>query len=243
MKQTSQKYKAIFFDAGGTLFRPFPSVGGLYASVASLYGSTFEPEKLEIEFQSAWKRRGGLASLGAETNEAKERAWWHSLVGEVFRPFGGVRRFEAFFETLYQSFEKKESWEIFPDVWDTLSYFRENSFVMGIVSNWDLRLERVLSNLGLMDRFDFVVGSSACKSTKPDEKIFREALKRSGTKPSETLYVGDSYEEDFLGAQAVGIDVFLLDRTGQTNTVPKARRVATLTELCDFVSKQFQPAN
>ncbi|MBI4395290.1 MAG: haloacid dehalogenase, partial [Candidatus Omnitrophica bacterium] len=77
------KIKAIFFDAGGTLFRPYPSVGEIYAEAASRYGGTYDAERLEAGFNSAWKKRGGLSSLGTETNEEKERRWWHSLVREV----------------------------------------------------------------------------------------------------------------------------------------------------------------
>ena len=112
----SRKIKAIFFDAGGTLFRPFPSVGEIYARTASSFGTNCNPKVLEIEFHSAWKRRGGLSSLGAETNEAKERDWWHTLVREVFDSHGGVPRFDEFFEVLHRSFEEKHLWEIYPEV-------------------------------------------------------------------------------------------------------------------------------
>ncbi|MBI4358610.1 MAG: haloacid dehalogenase, partial [Candidatus Omnitrophica bacterium] len=86
----SQKVKAIFFDAGGTLFRPYPSVGEIYARTAFAYGMKCDPDVLEREFQLAWQKRGGLSSLGRETSEVKERSWWYTLVEEVFASHGGV---------------------------------------------------------------------------------------------------------------------------------------------------------
>ena len=84
------KIKAVFFDAGGTLFRPFPSVGEIYAEVAGRHGLQADPEKLEEVFHLAWEERDGLASLSNHSNKKKEREWWHSLVREVFSPFGFV---------------------------------------------------------------------------------------------------------------------------------------------------------
>lgn len=227
-------HKTIFFDAGGTLFQPFPSVGEIYARASAPFGASCNPAVLESEFYSAWQKRGGLASLGSETSEAKERAWWHSLVKEVFDSHGGVPDFERFFETLYHSFEHKESWEIYPEVLEVLRALREEGWALGIISNWDLRLPRLLRNLELDSYFDFVIGSSACGATKPSEKIFREALKKSNTKPHEAVHVGDSFEEDFLGAEPLGITAFLLDRKDvhHSNTsVPHHARIRTLNEL------------
>jgi putative hydrolase of the HAD superfamily len=228
-----QTFKAVFFDAGGTLFRPFPSVGEIYSKAASLYGVSHDPERLEAKFHQAWKSRGGLSSLGDETNEEKERAWWHSLVHEVFEPYGGVPSFEVFFKALHRSFEEKELWEIYPEVPEVLNEIRNRGLIMGVVSNWDLRLPKVIRNLGLHHHFDFLVGSSMCGATKPSEKIFKEALKQAGVKPEEAIHVGDTYEEDFIGAERLGIRAVHLDRNGGNHSVPEHATVKNLRELLD----------
>src|SRR3989338_8629340 len=233
--QISRKIKAIFFDAGGTLFRPYPSVGEIYARAASSYGRTYRPEALETEFHSAWKKRGGISSLGTETNEEKERSWWHSLVREVFEPHGGVPNFDNFFKALHRSFEEKHLWEIYSEVPDVLEDLRRKKFVLGVVSNWDLRLPKVLKNLGLESYFDFSVSSSMCGATKPSEKIFKEALKQAKVQPEEAAHVGDTYEEDFVGANRVGIKAILLDRAKSGNSVPKHLRINSLNELHDRI--------
>ncbi len=230
-----QKIRAIFFDAGGTLFRPFPSVGEIYAKTASPFRAKCDPKVLEIEFHSAWKRRGGLSSLGAETNEKKERDWWHSLVREVFNSHGGIPRFDEFFAVLHRSFEEKHLWEIYPEVLEVLTYLRKKGVTLGVVSNWDLRLPRLVRNLGLEPYFDFLLSSSVCGATKPSAKIFKEALKQAGVLPGEAIHVGDTYEEDFVGADRLGIRALLLDRNGNGNSVPPEARIHSLTELRDRI--------
>ena len=235
MKKKAKKIKAVFLDAGGTLFRPYPSVGEIYARTAARFGTDSDPEVLESEFLAAWNRRGGLSSLGEETNEVKERAWWHSLVREVFESSGGVSRFEEFFEALHRSFEEKHLWEIYPEVLDALRDLKAAGLTLAIVSNWDLRLPRLVRNLGLADYFDFLLSSSVCGATKPSPKIFHEALAQAKVAPHEAVHVGDTYDEDFVGASRVGIHALLIDRSGTGNSVPKEAKLRSLAELRDWI--------
>ena len=41
--------------------------------------------------------------------------------------------------------------------------------------------------------------------TKPDPRIFLEAVRRAGAAASDSLYVGDQYEIDVLGARRAGL--------------------------------------
>ena len=227
----ANRFKAVFFDAAGTLFCPYPSVGEIYASLASEYGVRYEPALLEAEFETAWRRRGGLASLGSKTSEAKERMWWHSLVEEVFAPLGGVPDFEDFFDRLHRSFELKELWRVYPETVGVLQTLRARGLTLGIISNWDLRLKRLVSNLGLSEFFHFVLGSSHCGATKPSRKIFEAALGEANAKPEETLHVGDSYEEDFLGATQMGMASIHLNRNGAVRKAPKEFQAKSLEEV------------
>jgi len=226
------KIKAVFFDAGGTLFCPHPSVGEIYAGTARRYGKKYEPKTLEAEFHAAWKRRRGLTSLGAETSHAKERNWWYTLVREVFSTSGGPpEEYDAFFDELHQSFVRKELWRIYPEVHDVLGTLKVRDFVIGVISNWDLRLSIVLSNLGLKEYFDFVIGSSAFGVTKPSEKIFEEALRRAGVQPEEAIHVGDNFDEDFIGAQRAGIKPIHIDRDGVVETRAGDARIKSLDQI------------
>src|SRR5438552_2356374 len=122
------KIKVVFFDAGGTLFRPYPSVGAVYARVAARHGVRVDADRVEKLFHEKWHKRNGMTSLKGQSSEKIERDWWRRLVKEVFgspllsppkeaegndgSPF---RDFDAFFRELYDLFARAECWRLFDD--------------------------------------------------------------------------------------------------------------------------------
>lgn len=63
---------------------------------------------------------------------------------------------------------------------------------------------RIVS-LGLHHYFDEIITSEDFGVKKPDPKPFRKALEVLGTKPEETLMIGDWPDRDVKGAKAAGI--------------------------------------
>lgn len=229
-----QKIKAIFFDAGGTLFRPFPSVGEVYASVSRKYGLIADPKDLEFHFHTTWEKRDGLASLTSYSGEKEEKKWWRELVWDVFSKFGPIDQFEAFFEELYNQFKMPEVWQLFPDALPALQYFKKKNKIVGIISNWDSRLFGICKGLGIEQDLDFILASAVVGAAKPHPKIFQEALRKAQVAPEEALHVGDSLEDDVLGAQRVGIQALFLDRKGT-----RAASIHTISEL-QFLCGMFE---
>jgi putative hydrolase of the HAD superfamily len=86
--------------------------------------------------------------------------------------------------------------------------------VLGIISNSDGRLDGRLEEIGIRDRFDFVLDSAVVGVSKPDPRIFEMAVEASGLGPRETAYVGDYYEVDVVGARGVGMAPVLFDPYG-----------------------------
>ena len=60
--------RAVFFDAGGTLLYPHPSVGEVYARVAAEHGVKARPDLLNQIFHAVWDQKDGL-SMAAFTDE------------------------------------------------------------------------------------------------------------------------------------------------------------------------------
>ena len=206
--------KAIFFDAGGTLFRVHPSVGRVYARVAKSYGARVDSVKLEKIFRDEFNHRDGITSLGVHTTEKGEKLWWRCLVHDVFQKVGGVPRFDEFFEELYELFARPEVWRLYPEVKGMLGRLKGEGFVLGIVSNWDSRLLILTKRLGVEPYFDFVLASALVGSAKPNPGIFQEALKRACVSAEQAIHVGDSFKDDYRGASAAGIRSILLNRDG-----------------------------
>jgi len=99
-----------------------------------------------------------------------------------------------------------------PDALPVLHALR-SSKKLALVSNFDHppHVHAVITKLGLRDFFDSVVVSAEVGVKKPNPRIFDFALKRTGLKPQEIVYVGDT-EDDIIAARAAGIVPVLIQR-------------------------------
>ena len=81
-----------------------------------------------------------------------------------------------------------------------------DTFPLGVVSNAlpDVQYTK-LATLGIRHLFRCVVLSGELKIAKPDPRIFLHAAGLLGSAPEDCLYVGDSYENDVVGAKRAGM--------------------------------------
>jgi putative hydrolase of the HAD superfamily len=112
--------------------------------------------------------------------------------------------------------------------WDARMWTTENPAMVG----WQLELKRrglltaILSNMGdnvhamlerefgWLSRFDVLVWSYQLGIAKPDVAIYRELLKRLGTKPGETLFIDDR-EVNVEVARGLGMPAILFSTVEQ----------------------------
>lgn len=227
------KYKAVFFDVGGTLIQAYPSVGDIYARYAREFGFEGTAEDLNRQFHHEWKSAGGLESLGSESGPQEEMRFWYNLVFNVFVPFGGVSNFDEYFAILYHAFTAKKNWRVFEDVAESgiLEKLKRRGVILGVVSNWDSRLEQILCNLELAHYFDFILVSTVVGAAKPDKKIFNEALRQSRVAAEEACHIGDEPHADFQGARNLGIKPILVDRVGRYQNADIHPKISSFMEL------------
>lgn len=186
--------RAVFFDVGGTLIHPWPSVGAIYAEVAQRHGVATDAEQMEHTFHESWRalKQPGLT--------VSRKEWWRQL---VFRTLG--QESDACFEELFERFARPDAWRVYPDALDALRVVREHRLHVGIISNWDRRLRPLLAGLGIASLVDSMTISCEAGAEKPDPRIFQMALAAGCIEPYEALHIGDSQDEDVRGAEAVGM--------------------------------------
>jgi len=223
-------YKVVFFDAGGTLFHPYPSVGEIYARVGAKYGCRGEAAQLEKLFREAWLKRD-FSSLSSRSNEKIERDWWRELVREVFSAAGGVDDFEAFFDELYRCFGEAGAWRVYPGALEVLEELKRRGKKIAVISNWDSRLFNLCEGLGVKHYFEFILASAVFGASKPSPRIFEEALRKAGVKAREAVHVGDSLEDDIEGALGAGMKAILIDRGREPRKHPGAPTIRDLKDL------------
>lgn len=107
---------------------------------------------------------------------------------------------------------------------EVLSYVKDK-YKLGIITNGISEAQRKRLVATKLDKlFASVVISDEVDVRKPDEEIFAIALRELDLQRSEVLYVGDSLEDDYIGARNVGIDFCLYNGRGISvpeNVLPK----------------------
>jgi len=215
-----QNIQAVTFDVGGTLIRPWPSVGHVYGEVAARHGySNVKPEILNERFSAAWR---------AKRNFDHSRRAWLELVKQSFVGSLDEAAVQIFFDELYEQFAAPAAWRIFDDVRPTLDMLRKRGMKLAVISNWDERLRPLLAGLGLSEFFEPIVVSVEVGFAKPSRQIFERAVSLLGMPARFIIHVGDSFAEDVTGAAAAGLHGILIDRTASRSDGESIRALAEL---------------
>ena len=83
-----------------------------------------------------------------------------------------------------------------------------------VISNADGAIEHVLSRCGIAGCFESITDSGIVGVEKPRPEIFEAALATMRARAHESLYVGDVYSVDYLGARNAGMQAVLFDVAG-----------------------------
>jgi putative hydrolase of the HAD superfamily len=102
--------------------------------------------------------------------------------------------------------EKLQNLKLYPGVRHTLDNLKKLDLKLVIITDASKRhaLSR-LTKVGLLDSFDLLVASDMTGTKKPDPAHFLFALHSLGTKPEESLVVGDSIRRDMAPARKLGL--------------------------------------
>jgi putative hydrolase of the HAD superfamily len=170
---------------------------------------------------------------------AREKAWWHAVVREVFAATP-VADFDGYFDDLFTFFASAAAWRVDPDAAPLLTRLRTAGVRILVVSNFDARVRGVLAALGLADLVDQITISSEAGAAKPDPRIFATALAAAGLRPSEVLHVGDTAREDLAAARAAGLEVVLVGGDDLAVEAPDATRVPRLADIEAVMARRLR---
>jgi len=235
-KNDFKNIKALFFDVGKTLLRPFPSVAEVCSEVLAGYGYDVSAEELIPALVKAdkayeeqyWKDdRFWLKEVDA----AK---FWAGLYKLMLTEVGIDGEADAIAENIYQAFGKGRRWRPFDDVVPAFEVMVAKGYKLGLVSNWDSRLSSLMVETGLAKYLDFVISSAGVGYLKPQPRIFELALERAGVTAAEAVHIGDHYYADVMGARSVDILPVLIDRQGQTRKAD-CLLIKDLSELVQYL--------
>jgi putative hydrolase of the HAD superfamily len=114
---------------------------------------------------------------------------------------------------------------------ETLAALAQRGYRLGVISNADGRVRKLLEDAGLATHLEIILDSAEVGLEKPDPRIFLAATGQLGVSPAACAYVGDIYEIDILGASAAGLRPTLIGRGPAPDTVERVARLEDLLAL------------
>lgn len=197
------KRRFIFFDVGNTLL--FPNRARMLAPLPEARHPSLQTwQALERRTKHEFDREfmGGKVDHGF---------WWtfHTyLLQELHAVDDGVRN------TLVENTQNSANWDqILPGTRDVLERLRKQ-YRIAVISNADGRIDAVLRRCGIEDCFESITDSGNVGHEKPHPAIFEGALGEMKAEAAESLYVGDVYSVDYVGARKAGMQAVLFDVAG-----------------------------
>ncbi len=121
-----------------------------------------------------------------------------------------------------------------------------NNFCLGIIANQSGDLSIRLREWKIDKCFSTVISSSDYDFSKPDERLFIAALKKSGVTANECAMVGDRLDNDIFPANKLGFTTVRIKRGFAAKQVPPSSIYAPKYEidtLIDILSIPFVADN
>jgi len=220
------KRRFIFFDVGNTLL--FPNRARMLAPLPT------EKHPTLAGWQALERRTKKEFDQGLISGKIDHGFWWtfHTYLLQEANALDDRTR-----DAIVEKTQNSANWDqILPGTRDALERIRQN-YAIAVISNADGRIDAVLERCGISDCFASITDSGNVGHEKPHPAIFAAALREMKADPAESLYVGDVYSVDYIGARNAGMQAVLFDVAGAYRE-QQFPRVESLPELETWLSRE-----
>jgi len=212
----SNHIQAIFFDLDGTLRHSVPEGGDVFNEyIASLGYSYTEEDRVRAmrwEYQywaSSADLRDDLLAHSADTENfwieySRRRLIALGISSEVTTDL--APKVSKHMGEMY-----KPDSVVREDVRRMLPVLRDTGYILAVISNRDKPFQATLDAHGLSEFFPYSLAAGEVDIYKPEPGIFDHALKQLDMSAQATVYVGDNYYADIIGARRAGLEPVLYD--------------------------------
>jgi HAD superfamily hydrolase (TIGR01549 family) len=191
--------RVIFFDVGNTLL--FPNRSKMLAPISKERHPTLE------QWQALERKTKRQFDQDVQSGRVDHSFWWifHTYLLE------DLGESTALVPELVRNTQNSANWDqILPGTREALNRIARN-FRIAVISNADGRIEQILSRCGIAECFESITDSGILGIEKPRREIFEAALDAMNASAAESLYLGDVYSVDYVGARNSGMQAVLFD--------------------------------
>jgi len=213
------KPRFLFFDVGNTLL--FPNRARILAPLPADHHPTL------AAWQALERRTKHEFDQGMIQGKVDHNFWWtfHTYLLQQLNALDGSVR-----DSLIANTQTSANWDqILPGTRDALQHLRRD-YALAVISNADGKIDAVLQRCGIADCFASITDSGNVGQEKPHPAIFEAAMRDMNAEPARSLYVGDVYSIDYVGARNAGMQAVLFDVAGAYRE-REFPRVESLAEL------------
>ena len=215
----TKKYKAIFFDFGGTLMcAESDNVAHLHMmkEVIQKYNLPASPEDMVTKYNSfLFTKEMTLRDADPEEKsftplrESTKKSFKGVLAEYDIQP--SKEDFQWFSKLFFENHKKYI--KLFPETLLILRELKNTDLHMGIISDIDDDFQDFQFKVfGISEIFDSITTSEEVQSYKPESKIFQVALNKARCQGEESIIIGDSYKKDIIGGKNMGMTTIWINK-------------------------------
>jgi len=209
--------RAVFFDLDGTLRHDTPASNQVFFDYAIELGVPDLPaSRLQaLRWSHAyWANVGKMVEQDLAQFERDTSQFWQNYAYRYLLAYGCPEDQAASLAPqvrAYMSAHYNPEHTVPADAHPTLMALQEKGYILGIITNRSRPVHEEVEALGLTPYFDLILAAGEVNTFKPDPGIFEHALNQVEVQPQASLYVGDNYYADIVGAARAGLHPVLID--------------------------------
>jgi len=121
---------------------------------------------------------------------------------------------------------------LFPQALETVQELKKSGYQLHMITNGFREVQTVkIENCGLAPYFQELICSEDIGKNKPDKDIFHHAMRLANCNVTQSVMIGDDYEVDILGANAVGMHTIHFDPERRFQETSSEWRIHELNQI------------
>ncbi len=222
--------KAVFLDFGGTLADGSIDWDSYHEALLGLLGGLgHSVEMRELRRSLA----GALSELERSRNRNVELTFEEVYSSALTKL--GVHPEDEALSSIHATFRQHYRSDLYPCVEEVLEVLSRRYELAMISNTMSDNPRRVLERANLHGYFRVAVCSRDLGIRKPDPRIFEQVLREVGVESGEAAHVGDSVEQDMIGASNAGL-IPIWIRNEASEPWP-GYAISSICELPEFLNR------